>query len=162
MDSWRHWGGRHPKLMRSLAKTDLLVLYDFGTNALSEEHRRDLLEILDDRYGALSTLATSQYPLAQRHELIGDPILADAILDRLVHIAYKSSLKGVASWRRAAAVSTHTAAVPDRAVAKRIRTLWWSASKQSIRGFVAAMVVDASPRNRAPMARRSAGIGHAA
>jgi len=86
--------GRYPKLMRSLAKTDLLVLDDFGAAPLSDEHRRDLLEILDDRYGALSTLVTSQYPLAHWHELIGDPTLADAILDRLVHNAYKINLKG--------------------------------------------------------------------
>ena len=86
--------GRYPKLMRSLAKTDLLVLDDFGAAPLSDEHRRDLLELLDDRYGALSTLVTSQYPLAHWHELIGDPTLADAILDRLVHNAYKINLKG--------------------------------------------------------------------
>ena len=86
--------GRYPKLMRALAKTDLLVLDDFGAAPLSDEHRRDLLELLDDRYGVLSTLVTSQYPLAHWHELIGDPTLADAILDRLVHNAYKINLKG--------------------------------------------------------------------
>ena len=86
--------GRYPKLMRALAKTDLLVLNDFGAAPLSDEHRRDLLELLDDRYGVLSTLVTSQYPLAHWHELIGDPTLADAILDRLVHNAYKINLKG--------------------------------------------------------------------
>jgi DNA replication protein DnaC len=86
--------GRYPKPMRALAKTDLLVLDDFGAAPLSDEHRRDLLEILDDRYGSGSTLVTSQYPLAHWHELIGDPTLADAILDRLVHNAYKINLKG--------------------------------------------------------------------
>ena len=86
--------GSYPKLMRTLAKTDLLVLDDFGAAPLSDEHRRDLLEILDDRYGVLSTLVTSQYPHENWHELIGDPTLADAILDRLVHNAYKINLKG--------------------------------------------------------------------
>ena len=92
--------GSYPKLMRTLAKTDLLVLDDFGAAPLSDEHRRDLLEILDDRYGALSTLVTSQYPLESWHELIGEPTLADAILDRLVHNAYKINLKGESMRKR--------------------------------------------------------------
>jgi DNA replication protein DnaC len=86
--------GRYPKLMTALAKTDLLVLDDFGTAALKDEHRRDLLELLDDRYGLKSTLITSQFPIENWHELIGDPTLADAILDRLVHNAYHIKLKG--------------------------------------------------------------------
>ncbi len=92
--------GRYPKLMRTLAKTDLLVLDDFGAAPLSDEHRRDLLELLDDRYGVLSTLVTSQYPLENWYELIGDPTLADAILDRLVHNAYKINLKGESMRKR--------------------------------------------------------------
>lgn len=86
--------GRYPKLIASLAKTDLLILDDFGTATLKDEHRRDLLEILEDRYGVRSTLVTSQFPLENWHDLIGDPTLADAILDRLVHNAYKIHLKG--------------------------------------------------------------------
>ena len=92
--------GRYPKLMRALAKTDLLVLDDFGAAPLRDEHRRDLLEILDDRYGVLSTLVTSQFPVTHWHELIGDPTLADAILDRLVHNAYKINLKGESMRKR--------------------------------------------------------------
>ena len=92
--------GRYPKLMRTLAKTHLLVLDDFGASPLSDEHRRDLLEILDDRYGVHSTLVTSQYPVEHWHELIGDPTLADAILDRLVHNAYKINLKGESMRKR--------------------------------------------------------------
>jgi len=92
--------GSYPKLMRSLAHTDLLVLDDFGTAPLSDEHRHDLLEIFEDRYGVLSTLVTSQYPLEHWHELIGDPTLADAILDRLVHNAYKINLKGESMRKR--------------------------------------------------------------
>ena len=86
--------GSHHKLLATLAKTDLVVLDDFGRGQLKDEHRRDLLEILEDRYGLRSTLVTSQYPLERWHELIGDPTLADAILDRLVHNAYKIDLKG--------------------------------------------------------------------
>lgn len=86
--------GRYPKLMTTIAKTDLLVLDDFGTAALKDEYRRDLLEILDDRYALKSTLVTSQFPVESWHELIGDPTLADAILDRLVHNAYQINLKG--------------------------------------------------------------------
>lgn len=86
--------GRYHKLMTTMAKTDLLVLDDFGAGTLNDEHRHDLLEILEDRYGLRSTLVTSQYPLDHWHEVIADPTLADAILDRLVHNAYKLELKG--------------------------------------------------------------------
>ena len=75
-------------------KTDLLILDDLGTSALKDEHRRDLLEILDDRYGVQSTVVTSQFPVENWHELIADPTLADAILDRLVHNAYKIEMEG--------------------------------------------------------------------
>ena len=86
--------GRYAKLMRQLAKTDLLVLDDFGGTRLKDEHRRDLLELLDDRYSVHSTLVTSQFPVDHWHELIDDPTLADAILDRLVHNAHKIHLTG--------------------------------------------------------------------
>lgn len=86
--------GRYPKLIRALNRTDLLILDDLGTAHLNDEHRRDMLEILDDRYGVRSTLVTSQFPVEKWHELIGDPTLADAILDRLVHNAYKLNLEG--------------------------------------------------------------------
>jgi len=92
--------GRYPKLMNALAKSEVLVLDDFGTAALKDEHRRDLLEILDDRYGVRATLVTSQFPVENWHELIGDPTLADAILDRLIHNAYKINLKGDSMRKR--------------------------------------------------------------
>jgi len=92
--------GRYLKLMNSLAKTDLLILDDLGTSTLKDEHRRDLLEILDDRYGVQSTVVTSQFPVENWHELIADPTLADAILDRLVHNAYKINLKGDSMRKR--------------------------------------------------------------
>ena len=92
--------GRYGKLMSELAKTDLLVLDELGTAAMNDEHRRDLLELLEDRYGVRSTLVTSQFPVEHWHELIGDPTLADAILDRLVHNAYKLNLKGESMRKR--------------------------------------------------------------
>jgi DNA replication protein DnaC len=79
---------------RQLAKADLLVLDDFGLAPLSEQTRRDLLEIFDDRYDKKSSLITSQLPLDQWHGWLGEPTLADAILDRLVHNAYRFHLKG--------------------------------------------------------------------
>lgn len=86
--------GRYLKLLKSFAKTDLLVLDDYGLVPLHQEQRHDLLEILEDRHGLKSTLVTSQLPLEHWHEQIGDPTLADAILDRLVHSAHKLQLEG--------------------------------------------------------------------
>jgi len=86
--------GRYGKVMAQLAKTDLLILDDWGLARLSDENRRDLLEMLEDRDGRRSTLVTSQLPVEHWHEALGDPTLADAILDRLVHQAYKIALQG--------------------------------------------------------------------
>jgi len=86
--------GRYLKLLASFAKADLLVLDDYGLDKLSREQRHDLLEILEDRHGLKSTLVTSQLPIDHWHEQIGDPTLADAILDRLVHNAHKIKLNG--------------------------------------------------------------------
>jgi len=86
--------GRYEKLLTSFAKTDLLLLDDWGLVTLNAEQRRDLLEILDDRHGVRSTMVNSQMPVEHWHKTIGDPTLADAILDRLVHNAYKIILKG--------------------------------------------------------------------
>ena len=86
--------GRYGKLMLGYAKTDLLILDDWGLTPMTDPQRRDLLEILEDRYGKRSTIVTSQLPISAWHEAIGDPTLADAILDRLVHNAYKIELKG--------------------------------------------------------------------
>lgn len=86
--------GRYIKILTNFAKTDLLVLDDYGLAKLSQEQRHDLLEILEDRHGVRSTLVTSQLPVEHWHEQIGDPTLADAILDRLVHNAHKIQLKG--------------------------------------------------------------------
>ena len=81
------------------AKADLLLIDDFGLTPLSDHSKRDLLEILDDRYDKKSTLITSQLPVDQWHAYINEPTLADAILDRLVHNSYRVTLSG-ASMRK--------------------------------------------------------------
>ena len=86
--------GRYIKMLTAFAKSDLLVLDDYGLAKLNQEQRHDLLEILEDRHGLKSMLVTSQLPLEHWHEQIGDPTLADAILDRLIHNAHKIHLKG--------------------------------------------------------------------
>ena len=86
--------GRYLKLLTSFAKADLLVLDDYGLLPLNQEQRHNFLEILEDRHDLKSTLVTSQLPIEHWHEQIGDPTLADAILDRLVHSAHKIKLKG--------------------------------------------------------------------
>lgn len=86
--------GRYTSLMNSFARTNLLVIDDWGLSTLSDQQRRDLLEILEDRHDLQSTVITSQLPVKHWHEIIGNPTLADAILDRLVHNAYKIDLKG--------------------------------------------------------------------
>ena len=86
--------GRYSKLMKAYARIDLLILDDWATALLTDENRRDLLEILEDRYQRKATLVADQLPLENWHDAIGDPTLADAILDRLVHNAHKIALKG--------------------------------------------------------------------
>ena len=86
--------GRYNKLLTNLSKTDLLVLDDFGLSKLTDQQCRDLLEILEDRYGLKSTIVASQLPIKSWHDAMMDPTLADAILDRLVHNAYKINLNG--------------------------------------------------------------------
>ena len=86
--------GRYGKLMLGYAKTDLLVLDDWGLTPMTDPQRRDLLELMEDRYGIKSTIITSQLPVTAWHEAIGDPTLADAILDRIVHNAHKIDMKG--------------------------------------------------------------------
>ena len=86
--------GRYGRLLKSLARVNLLILDDWGLSVLTASERRDLLEILDDRHGRTSTIVTSQIPVEHWHETIGDPTLADAILDRLVHNAHRLQLVG--------------------------------------------------------------------
>ena len=98
--SLAHGDGRFTKLMAGFAKTDLIILDDWGLAKFTAEQRRDLLELLDDRHGNRSTLVTSQVPVDHWHEVIGDPTLGDAILDRLVHNAYRINLKGESMRKR--------------------------------------------------------------
>ena len=80
------------------------MLDDWGVHPLGDAHRRDLLEILEDRYGSRSTLVTSQLPVETWHDAIGDATLADALLDRLVHNAYQLKLKGESMRKKKALV----------------------------------------------------------
>ena len=89
-----HGDGRFAKLITQLAKTDLLILDDWGLEKMSLSQRNDLLEIMEDRHGLKSTLITSQLPIIHWHKAIGDATLADAILDRLLHSSHKLTLKG--------------------------------------------------------------------
>ncbi len=81
-------------MLAGLARTDLVVLDDFGLTVMGDEQRRDLLEILEDRYERRSTIVTSQFAVEHWHKWINDPTLADAILDRLVHHRYRLALTG--------------------------------------------------------------------
>ena len=94
--------GRYGKLLTTLAKTDVLILDDWGLAPFSEENRRDLLEIVEDRHDRRATIITSQLPVEHWHDALGDPTLADAILDRLVHNAYKIALHGESMRKRPA------------------------------------------------------------
>jgi DNA replication protein DnaC len=89
-----HGDGRFPRLFRSLVKADLLILDDWGPDRLTAGQRRNLMEIVEDRHGAASTVITSQIPLDAWHDVIDEPTFADAILDRLVHNAYRLDLDG--------------------------------------------------------------------
>ena len=86
--------GRHARLLKTLARVQLLILDDWGLAKFTEAEQRDLLEILEDRHQRASILITSQVPVEQWHEIIGNPTLADAILDRLVHNAHRLPIKG--------------------------------------------------------------------
>ncbi len=86
--------GRLPRLLAMLERTRLLIIDDWGPEPLTAEQRRDLLEIVDDRYDKGSLIITSQVPVKRWHDVIGDMTLGDAIIDRLVHRAYRLNLKG--------------------------------------------------------------------
>lgn len=103
--------GSLQKRLKQLARTALIIIDDLGLAAASAKQYRDLLEILDDRMGRGATLITSQFPVSQWHELVGDATIADALLDRLVHQAYRFELKGE-SMRKSRAVNTEGAKTP--------------------------------------------------
>lgn len=86
--------GSYGKLLTRLAKYTLLVIDDWGLAKLVDKERRDILEVLEDRHGITSTIIASQLPTEQWHDIIGDPTIADAVLDRLVHNAHRLTMKG--------------------------------------------------------------------
>ena len=102
--------GRYGRLLKTLGRVQLLILDDWGLAVLSAAERRDLLEILDDRHGRASTIVTSQIPVELWHDVIGDPTLADAILDRIVHNAHRLQLSGDSMRRQSARTQTLDAA----------------------------------------------------
>jgi DNA replication protein DnaC len=86
--------GRYARMLKNLARMQLLILDDWAITLLTSEQRRDLLEIVDDRHGRASTIVTSQVPVEHWHEHIGNPTIADAVLDRLVHGAHRMAPSG--------------------------------------------------------------------
>jgi DNA replication protein DnaC len=100
-----HGDGRYPRLIRPLGGVKLLILDDWGLEPLGSEQRHDLLEIAEERYGRGATLITSQLPVDRWQDVIGDPTLADAILDRIVHNLHRLQLKGDSLRKRTAAKS---------------------------------------------------------
>lgn len=86
--------GSYGKMINKLARTEVLVIDDLGIAPMTDTERRDLLEVVEDRHGNASTIIASQLPIESWHEHIGDPTIADAILDRLIHNAHKINLKG--------------------------------------------------------------------
>lgn len=95
-----HGDGSFGRRLMQLARLDLLVLDDLAIAPIAAHERQDLLELLDDRAGSRSTLITSQLPTAAWHEWLGEPTIADAIMDRLLHSAQVLALKGESMRRR--------------------------------------------------------------
>ena len=110
-----HADGSFRRRLAAIAKVEVLVIDDFAIAPIGPRERSDLLELLDDRVGARSTVITSQLPIEHWHEYIGDPTLADAILDRLVHSAHKIHLEGESMRKRTANTKTGKPAKPTSA-----------------------------------------------
>lgn len=98
-----HADGSFPALLKRLARVDVLVIDDWGLAPPKDAERRDLLELLEDRYGARSTIITSQLPTSKWHDHLGDPTVADAICDRVLHGAHRLVLKGPSRRKEASA-----------------------------------------------------------
>jgi len=101
--------GSYQRKLSLLARTDLLILDDFGLKPLQQQERHDLLELIEDRHGLRSTLITSQLPISAWHDYLSDPTVADALLDRLTSGAHRIELKGE-SMRKKGATLTKTEA----------------------------------------------------
>jgi DNA replication protein DnaC len=105
--------GRYHKLMNQIVKCEVLVLDDLLISPLSREEQKELLEIVEDRYDRKATVVTSQLPIKAWHDSMQDPTLADAILDRLVHNAYKVELKGESMRRKRTTLDQKTEPVTE-------------------------------------------------
>ena len=92
--------GRFPRLIDKLARVQLLVLDDWGTHSLTDQQRLGLLELFEERYQRRSTIITAQLPVSGWHQMIGEPTIADAILDRIIHHAHRIELKGDSMRRK--------------------------------------------------------------
>jgi DNA replication protein DnaC len=103
-----HGDGRWSRLLGQLARTDLLILDDWGIHQLNAAQRNDLMELIEDRHGTRASLIASQLPVEHWHELIGEATLADAILDRLLHNAHRLALSGESMRRRVPAAAPGT------------------------------------------------------
>ena len=101
--------GTYPKIMKKMLKAKVLILDDLGLAPMSAQERRDLLEVIEDRHGLASTIVAAQLPIENWHENIRDPTIADAILDRLVHNAYKINLKGESMRKLRSRLTNNTA-----------------------------------------------------
>lgn len=100
--------GRYLKLMSSLGKCEVLILDDFLLSSITRDEQRELLEIIEDRYGRKATIVTSQLPIKAWHDAMQDPTMADAILDRLVHNGHKIELKGDSMRKRQSSLDRKT------------------------------------------------------
>ncbi len=105
--------GRFPRVVDKLARVQLLILDDWGTHSLNDQQRLDLLEIFEERYRRKSTLITAQLPVAAWHDMIGEPTIADAILDRIIHNAHRITLKGDSMRRQKSPASLTDEANPE-------------------------------------------------
>lgn len=103
-----HGDGRFPRLFRGITKAQLLILDDWGPDRMTAPQRRDLMEIVEERYGRGSIMITSQLPTSAWHDVIGEPTFADAILDRIVHNAYRLELEGQSLRRPIANIDDET------------------------------------------------------
>jgi len=108
-----HGDGSFGKLLAQLARIDVLLLDDWGLTPLQSSERHDLLELVDDRVNARSTIITSQLPVDHWHAWLNDPTLADAILDRLVHASHRVALKGESLRKKPAGTALTESIVTD-------------------------------------------------
>ena len=138
-----HGDGRFERLFRTLVKADLLILDDWGPDRLTANQRRDLMEIVEDRHGRGSTLITSQLPVDKWHDVIGEPTFADAILDRIVHNAYRLELDGPSMRKLKAAEATKLTAAealvtphsePDPGLTKQAVTSFNAPASKAAKG----------------------------